>query len=61
MGNIFDDEILYPYQGKLKEHFKGHYNAVFIALLPFFQLDKPEYYHYPSDNVSLREFLVNEL
>lgn len=57
MGNIFDDEILYPYQGKLKDH----YNAVFIALLPFFQLDKPVYYHYSSDNVSLRKFLVNKL
>ncbi|MGE8379694.1 MAG: DUF2711 family protein [Sphingobacterium sp.] len=42
MGNIFNDEKLYPYQGEIKEHFKDHYDAVFIALLPFFQLDRQE-------------------
>ena len=42
MGNIFDEENLYPYQGVIKEHFKDHYDSVFIALLPFFQLDRKE-------------------
>ena len=42
MGDIFDDERLYPYQGTIKEHFKDHYDSVFIALLPFFQLDRKE-------------------
>lgn len=42
MGNIFDDEKLYPHEGVVKEHFKDHYNSVFIALLPFFQLDREE-------------------
>lgn len=42
MGNIFDAEKLYPYEGAIKEHFKYHYNTVFIAFLPFFQLDREE-------------------
>lgn len=40
MGNIFDEENLYPYEGAIKEHFEDHYDSVFIALLPFFQLDR---------------------
>jgi len=42
MGNIFDDEKLYPNEGAIKKHFKDHYDTVFIALLPFFQLDREE-------------------
>lgn len=42
MGNIFDEQKLYPHQGTIKGHFKDHYNTVFIALLPFFQLDRKE-------------------
>lgn len=42
MGNIFDEQRLYPHQGTIKGHFKDHYNSVFIALLPFFQLDRKE-------------------
>ncbi|MFU1859329.1 DUF2711 family protein [Sphingobacterium sp. NGMCC 1.201703] len=42
MGDIFDDERLYPHQGTIKEYFKDHYDSVFIALLPFFQLDRKE-------------------
>ncbi|WP_312330362.1 DUF2711 family protein [Sphingobacterium sp.] len=42
MGNIFDEEKLYPYEGTIKGHFKDHYDCVFIALLPFFQLDRVE-------------------
>ncbi|MNK29753.1 hypothetical protein D3C87_481550 [compost metagenome] len=42
MRNIFDDEKLYPNEGAIKEHFKDHYDTVFIALLPFFQLDREE-------------------
>lgn len=42
MGNIFDEEKLYPYQETIKGHFKDHYDCVFIALLPFFQLDRGE-------------------
>lgn len=42
MGNIFDEQKLYPYDGTIKGHFKDHYDSVFIALLPFFQLDREE-------------------
>jgi len=42
MGDIFDDEKLYPHQGTIKEHFKDYYDTIFIALLPFFQLDRKE-------------------
>lgn len=42
MGNIFDEQKLYPHQGTIKSYFKDHYNSVFIALLPFFQLDRKE-------------------
>ncbi|WP_447768315.1 DUF2711 family protein [Sphingobacterium faecium] len=39
MSDIFKDENIYPYQGKIKEHFKGFYDATFIAFIPFFQID----------------------
>ncbi|WP_104381701.1 DUF2711 family protein [Sphingobacterium sp. HMA12] len=42
MGNIFDQEKLYPYEGAIKEHFEDHYDSIFIAFLPFFQLDREE-------------------
>jgi len=42
MGNIFDEQKLYPHQGTIKGHFKDHYNSVFIALIPFVQLDRKE-------------------
>lgn len=50
MGDIFDEQMLYPHQGAIKEHFKDHYETVFIALLPFFQLDREE-----TDKTSLKK------
>ena len=34
-NDIFKDHNLYPYSGSIKEHFREHFNAVFIALMPF--------------------------
>lgn len=42
LGNIFDEQKLYPHQGTIKGHSEDHYDSVFIALLPFFQLDREE-------------------
>lgn len=40
MGDIFTDHQLYPYDVKIKEHFRCSYDAVFIAFSPFFKMDK---------------------
>jgi hypothetical protein len=40
MGDIFTDYKIYPHEGKIKEHFKDFYDSVYIALLPFFQIDR---------------------
>ncbi|MDQ1150285.1 hypothetical protein QE382_002269 [Sphingobacterium zeae] len=42
MGNIFDQEKLYPYEGAIKKHFEDYYDSVFVAFLPFFHLDREE-------------------
>lgn len=39
MNDIFQDNI-YPHEGKIKAHFKGFYDEVFIAFLPFFKVDR---------------------
>ncbi|MGZ5280640.1 MAG: DUF2711 family protein [Bacteroidia bacterium] len=40
MSDIFTDKNIYPHEGKIKDHFKDFYNTVFIAFLPFFQVDR---------------------
>lgn len=40
MNDIFVRENIYPHEGKFKEHFKDFYNAVFVAFLPFFKVDR---------------------
>lgn len=39
MNDIFQGNI-YPHEGKIKAHFKDFYDEVFIAFLPFFQVDR---------------------
>lgn len=38
-NDIFKDHNLYPYTGSIKEHFSGHFDAVFIACMPFTNKD----------------------
>lgn len=38
MNDIFSDENIYPHEGKIKKHFEGVFESVFIAFLPFFQI-----------------------
>ncbi len=39
MSDIFTNDI-YPHEGKIKDHFKDFYDTVFVAFLPFFQVDR---------------------
>ena len=39
MSNIFIDKNIYPHEGKIKDHYKDFYDSVFVAFLPFFQVD----------------------
>jgi hypothetical protein len=34
-SDIFKDHNLYPFSGSIKEHFQAHFDAAFIALMPF--------------------------
>ena len=40
MSNIFTDINIYPHEGKIKDHYKDFYDSVFVAFLPFFQVDR---------------------
>ena len=35
MKDIFEQHNLYPFTGTIREHFKGSFDEVFVALLPF--------------------------
>jgi hypothetical protein len=39
MGDIFSEKKIYPHEGKIKEHFKDYYDTVFVAFLPFYNID----------------------
>ncbi len=49
MSDIFTDNI-YPHKGEIKDHFKNFYDTVFIALLPFFQVDRQ-----PTDKTNFKK------
>lgn len=50
MNNIFTDNI-YPHKGEIKDHFKDfYYDTVFIAFLPFFQVDRQ-----PTDKANFKK------
>jgi len=49
MNDIFNNNI-YPHEGKIKEHFKDFYDSVFVAFLPFFQVDRQ-----PNDKANLKK------
>lgn len=49
MNDIFKNNI-YPHKGKIKDHFKDFYDTVFVAFLPFFQVDRQ-----PSDLTNLKK------
>lgn len=58
MSDIFADKNIYPHKGKIKSHFGGFYDTVFIAFLPFFKVngqasDKSNYKK--SSQISLEE------
>jgi hypothetical protein len=38
MDDIFKENNIYPHGGKIKEHFKGFYDSIFVAYLPFFKV-----------------------
>ncbi|PIQ20228.1 MAG: hypothetical protein COW65_16185 [Cytophagales bacterium CG18_big_fil_WC_8_21_14_2_50_42_9] len=40
MKDIYTENNLYPYEGRIKDHFKELYDSVFIAFLPFFVVNK---------------------
>ena len=48
MNDIFNN--IYPDEGKIKDHFKDFYDTVFVAFLPFFQVDRQ-----PSDLTNLKK------
>ncbi len=39
MKDIFEQHNLYPFTGKINDHFKGTFDEVFVALLPFADRD----------------------
>jgi hypothetical protein len=39
MNDIFTRKNIYPHEGKIKDHFNGFYESVFIAFLPFIKVD----------------------
>lgn len=39
MKDIFKNNI-YPHEGKIKDHFEDFYDTVFVAFLPFFQVER---------------------
>lgn len=49
MNDIFNNNI-YPHEGKIKDHFKDFYDTVFVAFLPFFQVDRQ-----PNDLTNLKK------
>ena len=49
MSDIFNNNI-YPHEGKIKDHFKDFYDSVFVAFLPFFQVDRQ-----PTDKANLKK------
>jgi len=57
MDNIFDTNNLYP-ESKLKQHFIGYFDCIFIAFSPFFRLnnnERGELEVNPQKNISLAE------
>lgn len=51
---IFSTHNLYPYSGKIKEHYKALFDEVFVALLPFTTAETEE------KNVSLEQPIEHE-
>ncbi|MFN4811027.1 MAG: DUF2711 family protein [Bacteroidota bacterium] len=50
MTDIFADKKIYPHEGKIKDHFKDFYEAVFVAFLPFFKVDRQN-----TDNTNFKK------
>jgi hypothetical protein len=50
MSDIFTDKNIYPHEGKIKDHFKDFYDTVFVAFLPFFQIDRQ-----PTDKTNFKK------
>ena len=40
--DIFHNNNIYPYNCKIKDHFKNYYDTVFVGLLPFFTMKNSE-------------------
>ena len=40
MSDIFTNKNIYPHEGKIKDHYKDFYDSIFVAFLPFFQVDR---------------------
>jgi hypothetical protein len=39
MKDIFEEKNIYPHEEKIKDHFKGFYDSVYVAFLPFFRVE----------------------
>lgn len=50
MTDIFADCKIYPWEGKIKDHFKDFYESAFIAFLPFFKVDRQH-----TDNTNFKK------
>lgn len=50
MSDIFAEKNIYPHEGKFKDHFKDFYKTVFVAFLPFFQVDRQ-----PTNDANLKK------
>ena len=44
MRDIYKENKLYPYDGKIIDHFKDIYDEVYISFLPFFKVDNYQYH-----------------
>jgi hypothetical protein len=49
MDDIFNENKIYPHGGKIKDHFREFYDAVFIAYLPFLKVEN-HHEEYPTDS-----------
>ena len=54
MSNIFADNHIYPNEGKINLHFKEFYDSVFVAFMPFIEMEGEKMIHSnPSQSIQL--------
>jgi hypothetical protein len=54
MSNIFADNHIYPNEGKINLHFQEFYDSVFVAFMPFIEMEGKKMIHSnPSQSIQL--------